>query len=46
MNSDLAWNNFKCPYTDKPCEKDCCEGCEIEEDERKWLSGIDEGEEE
>ena len=44
MNRDLAWNNYKCPYTDDKCDKESCEGCEVEERERKWVDEIDEGE--
>ena len=33
--------NGKCPYTDKPCETFKCEGCAVEDAERKFVEYID-----
>ena len=34
----------KCPYNNEPCETFNCNGCEIEEQERKFMEELDEEE--
>ena len=40
MKRDKEYFKGKCPYTDKPCDYFNCDTCEVEANERKWMSDL------
>ena len=42
-NHDREYFKGICPYTDKPCDEWMCQTCEVEQREREWLEGEEDG---
>ena len=39
--TDAERFNYKCPFTDDPCFDFQCDGCPVEEEERRWMEELD-----
>ena len=43
--SDAKFFHYKCQYNDKPCLDFQCDGCPVDEDEKRWMEELDRQEE-